>query len=124
MACCSQRIEANVNKKVANLIAIKRGILFGIDCGLYPHKIESNDSDVVNWINRVVYRDSDFGTILLDIDDLRAGEFSYNFDSISTQANRSALRLAKYALDAVEDSYWMKEYPICIGSFVEAEKTG
>ncbi|KAK2652056.1 hypothetical protein Ddye_011912 [Dipteronia dyeriana] len=68
IAYCSQRTEAFANKKVTNLIAIQRGLLYGIECGLNPEKIESDDSIVVNWIVHGVYRDSDFGTILTDID--------------------------------------------------------
>ncbi|KAK3222493.1 hypothetical protein Dsin_009518 [Dipteronia sinensis] len=124
MACCSQKVEANINKNIANLIAILRGFQFGIECGLNASKIESEDAIVVNWINQGVYRDSDFGTILSDIDAMRAVVSPISFCNIPSIVHRAALGLAKNALNINDDSFWMEDYPICISNIIEKDKPG
>ncbi|KAK3177455.1 hypothetical protein Dsin_033183 [Dipteronia sinensis] len=52
MACCSQRKVANYNNKLLILIAIQRGLQFGIECGLTSSKIESDNATVVDGLTK------------------------------------------------------------------------
>ncbi|KAK4841541.1 hypothetical protein QYF36_006108 [Acer negundo] len=61
------KLEANMSYKAANLIAIHKGLQFGIDCGLSPHVIELDDKKVIAWVNSGSHFDSTFGAILMDI---------------------------------------------------------
>ncbi|KAK2660927.1 hypothetical protein Ddye_007460 [Dipteronia dyeriana] len=124
IACCSRRIDAFVNKNIANLNAIHRGILFGIECGLTPGRIESDNHNVVSWIDQGKYRDSDFGTILADIDAMREVENCFSIEVIHDQANKAALRLAKEVLGVEIDNYWMEEFPYYIPCIVEEDMPG
>ncbi|KAK2663021.1 hypothetical protein Ddye_001595 [Dipteronia dyeriana] len=124
MACCSQKIVANLNNKSANLVAIQRSIQFCIDYGLSPCLIESDDDSGANWINHGMYRASKFRVILLDIDAMVAATSCISVSSITVKANNAALRLAKKALLIVDDNFWMEDYPACISSIIEAEMPG
>ncbi|KAK0580217.1 hypothetical protein LWI29_038159 [Acer saccharum] len=106
---------------IANVMAIQRGVQFGVDCGLNPNMIESDEATVVKWINLGLFRDSDFGTILSDIDVLRTTFSGMRFCHIPTQV---ALSLAKYVLCSTDDRFWMEDYPACIRSIIVAEKPG
>ncbi|KAK0580997.1 hypothetical protein LWI29_008684 [Acer saccharum] len=66
-AYCSQIMEANFNIKVAKLVSIQKCIQFGIDCGLSPCVVESNEASVVKWISDGERKNSEYGIILADI---------------------------------------------------------
>ncbi|KAK0601680.1 hypothetical protein LWI29_026409 [Acer saccharum] len=96
MACSSQRVCISNCSVIANVLAIQRGVQFGVDCCLNPKLIESDEAMVIKWINQGNFRDSDFGTILADIDVVRDAYGVMRFTYISAQANRAAQSLAKY----------------------------
>ncbi|KAK0591013.1 hypothetical protein LWI29_034474 [Acer saccharum] len=124
MACCSQKLKAYISVETANAMAIHRGVQFGIDCGLNPSLVDSDETLVVKWINQGNFRDSKFGTILSDIDDLRTANSGVSFSYITSQANRAALNLAKFALRIAEGTFWIEDYPACNRSIVEDDRLG
>ncbi|KAK3224787.1 hypothetical protein Dsin_004649 [Dipteronia sinensis] len=70
MASCSLRLPAGVDVWAANSLAILKSFQFGSECGLFPFIIESDAKRVVNWINNSSHWNSNYGTILGDIDRL------------------------------------------------------
>ncbi|KAK1569181.1 hypothetical protein Q3G72_033574 [Acer saccharum] len=102
MACSSEKLVVPKNNMAAYVMAIQRSVQFGVECGLNPCLIESDEALVVKWINLGSLRDSEFGSILLDIE--------YRHDK-------------NYSLCA-EDRFWMEDYPACIRRIIESEKPG
>ncbi|KAK3193763.1 hypothetical protein Dsin_025073 [Dipteronia sinensis] len=62
MASSAQFIEVRFSSKMSQLLAIKRSILFGMDCGLAPHMVEINESAVANWLSSGSDKDSEYGS--------------------------------------------------------------
>ncbi|KAK3189500.1 hypothetical protein Dsin_029061 [Dipteronia sinensis] len=67
MASCSVRTAAGVDSWAANALAIRNGIQFGSECGIFPFSIEFDAKGVVDGINKSTHQDSNYGSILLDI---------------------------------------------------------
>ncbi|KAI9185895.1 hypothetical protein LWI28_011684 [Acer negundo] len=82
MACSSQKVIVYNSSMFANVLAIQRGVQFGIDCGLNPKLIESDEATVIKWINLGNLRDSDVGNILSDIDVVRTANCGMRFSHI------------------------------------------
>ncbi|KAK0574278.1 hypothetical protein LWI29_020929 [Acer saccharum] len=122
LACYSQRVEANMSNKEANLIAILKGLHFGVDCGLSPQVIELDDKDVIDWINSGSHVDSAFGAILMDINMLMEDMDGLVFQYVSKLANKAAQGLSDIAFNISEDTFWMEEFPICICRVIDSEK--
>ena len=118
MACCSQKWEAKVNKRTANVMAIQRSLQFGIECGLLSTTLESEEEAVIKWINLGLHRDTDYGFILADIDNLKADIGGIRFSHIPPLANKAAMSLAENAMSIVEDRFWMEDYPDSIGRII------
>ncbi|KAK0588585.1 hypothetical protein LWI29_002911 [Acer saccharum] len=68
MACSSEKLVVPKNNMAAYVMAIQRSVQFGVECGLNPCLVESDEALVVKWINLGSLRDSEFGSILLDIE--------------------------------------------------------
>ncbi|KAK3210794.1 hypothetical protein Dsin_015500 [Dipteronia sinensis] len=122
MASSAQFIEARFSIKISQLLAIKRSILFGMDCGLAPNTVEINESVVVNWLSSGSHKDSEYGVILDEIDDLMHSGDRIVFCSIPKRANMPAIALAKEALKISEEAFWMEECPPFINDIVKADK--
>ncbi|KAK3220460.1 hypothetical protein Dsin_014430 [Dipteronia sinensis] len=122
MACCSQTVMANYPTKIATLVAIQKGLQFGTECGLIPDVVEVNEAEVVKWINNDLHRDSEVGSILLDIKKQIEGRKRMKFRQIAGSANKVAHVLANYSLNSMEDVFWMEEFPDCIGSLIQADR--
>ncbi|KAK3212540.1 hypothetical protein Dsin_017246 [Dipteronia sinensis] len=122
MASSAQFIEARFSIKMSQLLAIKRSILFGMDCGLAPNTVEINESVSVNWLSSGSHKDSEYGVILDEIDDLMHSGDRIVFCGIPKRANMPAIALAKEALKISEEAFWMEECPPFINDIVKADK--
>ena len=122
MASCAQMDMENLSLKSAKLAAIYRSIQFSSDCGLTPCSFETDDACVVNWILNGDHRDSEVGVILADIDSLSLSLGVLSFSYSDTSSNRVAQGLAAAAIDMMEDTYWMEDFPNCVKTRVEAYK--
>ncbi|KAK3193033.1 hypothetical protein Dsin_024343 [Dipteronia sinensis] len=70
MASCLVRTTNGVDFWAANALAIRDGIQFGYECGLFPFTIESDAKVVVDGINKSTHQNYNYGSILLDIANL------------------------------------------------------
>ncbi|KAK3222655.1 hypothetical protein Dsin_009680 [Dipteronia sinensis] len=125
LACyCSQSFGANYYTRASNLVAIQKGLQFGIDCGLFPGVIELDNEEVIKWITNGLYKVTEFGTILMDImklsDCLERPVFHY----VPKLANKAAQGLANYSLGIVSDASWLEEIPGCIDGHTETKRSG
>ncbi|KAK3192992.1 hypothetical protein Dsin_024302 [Dipteronia sinensis] len=124
LAYCSQIMEANFSIKVAKLVAIRKCLIFCVDCGLTPCVIESDEATVVKWINDEDIRNSDCGIILSDISTMISNLHGVTVRHVRKRFNKAAHAQAKNALGISEDAFWMEEYPDCISKEVEADMPG
>ncbi|KAK2661952.1 hypothetical protein Ddye_000526 [Dipteronia dyeriana] len=115
---------ANFPSTIANLVAIQKGLRFGIECGLTPDVIEVNEAEVVKWINNGLHYDSEVGLILMDIKTLTDSQKKMMFRQIATSANKSAFGLAKFSLNNLEDSFLDEEFPYCVSRCIQADMPG
>ncbi|KAK3221527.1 hypothetical protein Dsin_008552 [Dipteronia sinensis] len=108
-ACSSQVVSATFNAQIAEALAVFRAIHFFRDCGLFPCVLESDAEVVIKWIVEGSHLDSAGGVILSDISYLieEIGGLSIGF--APRQANRVAHVLAKQALCAFNDFFWMED---------------
>ncbi|KAK3229832.1 hypothetical protein Dsin_001713 [Dipteronia sinensis] len=121
LASCSLVSEGTLNVKVAKLMAILKCLQFGIDCGLTLGSIETDEANIVKWLQNDCYLDSDFGLIISEILDLRDKMGGVAFSCTRKVANNVANILALYALRNRNDSYWMEDYPLCLRKDLEAD---
>ncbi|KAK1578967.1 hypothetical protein Q3G72_034596 [Acer saccharum] len=124
LACCSQRMETNMSTKLANLLAIQKGIQFGVDCGFLLSVIKLDNAVVIDWINNGSHVDSKFGTILMEINKLTDGPQGLLFRYVTKPANKAAQGLSKNALGISADTFWLEEFPSCIDRVIGSEKPG
>ncbi|KAK0600445.1 hypothetical protein LWI29_015099 [Acer saccharum] len=117
LAAGSMCLEGTFNIKTAKLLAILRCIQFSFDCGLRLKKIESDEATVVKWIKEGLNLDSDYGTLLSEINCLIDKEKEAKVCAISKDANKVAKGLA-------EKAYWMEEFPECVREEVETDTSG
>ncbi|KAK3194636.1 hypothetical protein Dsin_025946 [Dipteronia sinensis] len=103
MASCSLRIAAGVDVWAANSLAILKSIQFDSECGMFPFIIEFDAKRVVNWNNNSSHMNSNYGTILGDIDELSSHWSGSNINWVPAVCNTVALGLAKEALRLDED---------------------
>ncbi|KAK3212260.1 hypothetical protein Dsin_016966 [Dipteronia sinensis] len=115
LASCSLVSEGTLNVKVAKLMATLKCLKFGIECGLTLGNIETDEANVVKWLQNDCYLDSDFGLIISEILDLRDKMGGVDFSFTRKVANNVANKLALHALRIHNDSYWMEDYPSALG---------
>ncbi|KAK3211144.1 hypothetical protein Dsin_015850 [Dipteronia sinensis] len=121
LASCSLVSEGTINVKVAKLMATLKCLQFGIDCGLTLGNIETDEANVVKWLQNDCYLDSDFGLIISEIMYLRDKIGGVAFSCNRQVANNVADKLALYTLRNRNDSYWMADYPLCLRKDLEAD---
>ncbi|KAK1592157.1 hypothetical protein Q3G72_020380 [Acer saccharum] len=124
LACCSQRLETNMSNKAAKLIAIQKGIQFGVDCGFPSCVAELDDAEVIDWIVSGSLLDSEFGAVLVELKNLADGPIGQLFRYVTKSANKAAHGLSRYAMGIMEDTYWLEEFPMCIGRVIDSDKPG
>ncbi|KAK1586457.1 hypothetical protein Q3G72_002787 [Acer saccharum] len=124
LGCCSQNLETIMSSKAAHLLAIQKGIQFGVHCGFLIFVLEVDDAEVIDWINSGSHLDSEFGAILQEITILTEGPDGQLFRYTTKTSNKAAQGLSNYALGITEDMYWLEEFPICIARVFESEKPG
>ncbi|KAK3189247.1 hypothetical protein Dsin_028808 [Dipteronia sinensis] len=100
-------------------MAIYRGFIFSRDCGLTLCILESDAETVVKRITDGCSMDANSVAILASIASLLDRSVVNN---IPKKANRATFGLAKNAMSINEDLYWLKDFPGCIRSLVEAKK--
>ncbi|KAK2651380.1 hypothetical protein Ddye_011236 [Dipteronia dyeriana] len=112
MASSAQTIEASFSLKMRQLLAIKKSILFGMDCGLAPILVETNESSVVvKWLCDGSHKEFENGVILDEIANMMHVGNGIVVNNVSIMANMPAAVLAKEALKISEDTFWMEECP-------------
>ncbi|KAK2661256.1 hypothetical protein Ddye_007789 [Dipteronia dyeriana] len=112
MASSAQTIEASFSLKMRQLVAIKKSILFGMDCGLASILVEANESSVVlKWLCDGSHKDSENGVILDEIANLMHAGNGIVVSNVSRKPNMPAAVLAKEAPMISEDTFWMEECP-------------
>ncbi|KAK3232377.1 hypothetical protein Dsin_004258 [Dipteronia sinensis] len=121
MASCAQAIDRIFNGKVAGIVAMFKGILFSLDCGLRPCVFESDCLSVVDCISSGNFCKANFGHILDNISDLEKNNYRMDFKAISKAANRVARRLARIGTDYEENKFWMESVPDNVRNLVEAD---
>ncbi|KAK1576193.1 hypothetical protein Q3G72_011756 [Acer saccharum] len=122
IGCCSQRLDFNMSVKAANLLAVQKGIRFGVDFGFLLCAIELDNVDVIDWINKGSHLDSEFGAVILELNKLTEGPQGLMFRFIPKSANMAALGLSSIAFDIYDDTFWLDEFPICIDRVIDSEK--
>ncbi|KAK2657224.1 hypothetical protein Ddye_010276 [Dipteronia dyeriana] len=101
---------------------ILNGILFSKDYGWNPCVVESDKLEAVDRVLNNTLRYASYSSIVSEIAALRAGSNGMNICAISSSANRFARHLAKYILDKWENTFWMEDFPSCVGVLVESDK--
>ncbi|KAK3198137.1 hypothetical protein Dsin_021552 [Dipteronia sinensis] len=122
-ACCSQSVGSNLNTRTSKLVAIQRGLQFGLDCGIFLSVFEMDDVQLINWVNSGHHFDSEYGAILMNILHLSVCFHGLLFCHVPASANKAARGLATYVLGGVGDTFWMEESPSCISDVLETEKS-
>ncbi|KAK1567384.1 hypothetical protein Q3G72_011503 [Acer saccharum] len=87
-------------------------------------KIESDEATVVKWIKEGLNLESEYGTVVSEINCLIDKETETTVCAISKEANKVANGLAEKALRIDENAYWMEEFPNCIRKEVETDMSG
>ncbi|KAK4852042.1 hypothetical protein QYF36_020580 [Acer negundo] len=123
MASCAQYIDGSFDGVVASIIAVYKGIMFSLDCGLRPCIFESDKTNVINRIVNKGHRLSNYGHILDEIEVLKRDNPSTKFRSTSKVANRVAQWLTKYGLESADNMFLMEDVLGGIRDLVEVEKT-
>ncbi|TXG51180.1 hypothetical protein EZV62_023704 [Acer yangbiense] len=121
MASCSVQLVAGIDAWAANALAILNSIQFGSECGLFPFIIESDTKRVVNGINNGSHLNSNYRSILIDIDRLL---FFWRVSSVNwapAGCNKVAHGLAMEARSIMEDIFWMEDFPRIVRREVESE---
>ncbi|KAK2652206.1 hypothetical protein Ddye_012062 [Dipteronia dyeriana] len=121
MASSAHSIIANFSFKVAQLLAIKKSIQFGLDCGLALCLLEISEFMVVNWLLDGNHKNSDSGMILEEIVDMINTGNRVAVISIFRSANMPAYVLAGEALKILEDVFWMEECPCYLDDLLKAD---
>ncbi|KAK1559789.1 hypothetical protein Q3G72_018268 [Acer saccharum] len=124
LACCSQRMETKMSNKAAKLLAIQKGIQFGMDCGFPSCVAELDDAEVIDWIVSGSLLDSEFGAVLEELKNLADGPIGQLFRYVTKSANKAAHGLSRFAMGIMEDTYWLEEFPMCIGRVIDSDKPG
>ncbi|KAK3198693.1 hypothetical protein Dsin_022108 [Dipteronia sinensis] len=123
LACCSQSFGPNINTTTSKLVALQRGLQFGVDYGLFPSVLEMDDVHLIDWVNSGNHFDSEFGAILRDILQLPVCFQGLLFCHVLASANKAAKGLANYVFGGADDTFWMEEYPNCISDVIGVEKS-
>ena len=121
MVSSSILLAACYDPKLAEMMAIYRGLIFSRDCSLHPCVLESDAAVVVKWINENSHRDSVGGNILVEISSLIISLQVLSVNHIPRLANNVAHGQAKYALTIDEDRYWMEDFPSCVRRAVQLD---
>ncbi|KAK0588980.1 hypothetical protein LWI29_008053 [Acer saccharum] len=121
MASCAQAIDGNFDGQIVGILALYKGILFNLDCGLKPCVFESDRCVTVEHILSGKFLGANYGNILDDIATLKKHNYGMDFLTITSAANRVAQRLARMGLDCVEDNFWMENFPASVRNLVEAD---
>ncbi|KAK1588003.1 hypothetical protein Q3G72_019081 [Acer saccharum] len=100
---------------------VARGIVFSKDCGLSPCVFESDKRGVVDCIQSGRFLDASYGNIISAIAELILADNSMKIRTIPRSANQVAQRLAINALDTLENSFWMEDWPNCIMGLLQAD---
>ncbi|KAK3195373.1 hypothetical protein Dsin_026683 [Dipteronia sinensis] len=123
-ASCSQILKANFSITVAKLVAVQKCLHFGMDCGLIPCMIESDEASVAKWINDGDNGNYECDTLISDISSTSSNLNGVTFGHIHKRFNKVAQTLAKNALGISEDAYWKEDYPGSISKKIEANMPG
>ncbi|KAL5767563.1 hypothetical protein ACOSQ2_014346 [Xanthoceras sorbifolium] len=111
-------LDGLFSPKVAEALAILRGVQLALDSSFNPFCIESDAASVVHLISS---RTNSFADIGLVVDDIilfldRLPDFS--IFAIRRSVNKVAHKLARFALGLVSYSIWLEDFPSCIASLV------
>ncbi|KAK2649997.1 hypothetical protein Ddye_017486 [Dipteronia dyeriana] len=107
MASTAQRLEVSISTKLAEAMAILRGIVFTVDSGLVPTVIESNALSVVSLINSGSPNLTELGLVCGDIAKHIQDGVITAVGFIPRKAKVVAHTLAKMALSIDQDRFWM-----------------
>ncbi|KAK3204140.1 hypothetical protein Dsin_018186 [Dipteronia sinensis] len=103
---------------VAEAMAILSGLEFVANTGLLPSILESDALGVVNMINADSVGSTDFSLVILDIKECIRGLRVHLVSFVSRNTNVVAHEIAKLAIVARKDLFWMETYPPSAERFV------
>ncbi|KAK2665101.1 hypothetical protein Ddye_003675 [Dipteronia dyeriana] len=121
MASCAQFMVGNFDSIVAGIVAMFKGVLFSLDCGLQQCIYESNKTLVVNRISDGELRFASYGHILDEINMLKKNNSGMSFRATIKAANRATHWLPKLGRDSSCNKFWMEDMPRGIRNLVKAD---
>ncbi|KAK4833559.1 hypothetical protein QYF36_007234 [Acer negundo] len=122
MASSAQYIDGSFNGVVAGIMAVYRGFMFSLDCGLRPCIFKFDKTNVINRIVNGGHMLASYGHILEEIEVLKRNNPGTRFNSTSRVVNSVAQWLAKYGLESADNVFWMEDIPSGIKDLVEAQR--
>ena len=117
----SKRVQGCLDVQTAECLAIRAGLIFAMESGLRVAEVESDALNVV----RAIQSSSNLSTdepVLEDIRFLLNAAGGGSCCHVSRNGNMVAHSLATVAFSLGEDCFWLEDFPLCISSFVQADK--
>ncbi|KAI9195822.1 hypothetical protein LWI28_018444 [Acer negundo] len=124
MGSSAQRVDANFSPKVAEALAILRGLIFAVDIGLLPVSVELDTLEVVSLINSGKDISAGIGLFVEEIRGLLLRNTGCSLGFASGKANSVAHSISKLALSVVKDCFCLESYPPCMEQFVQDDCPG
>ncbi|KAL5758814.1 hypothetical protein ACOSP7_021425 [Xanthoceras sorbifolium] len=108
MATGSMRVQGFFCPQMAKALALFHGLRFASEVGLFPLHVESDCLEVIKLLQDGLVLCSDLGLVISDIFSLIYYSSVLSFSFVPRLANRVADDLAKMALLAVFDLFWIE----------------
>jgi ribonuclease HI len=122
LASCSVRVSGFFDANMAEILAIRRGLVFSRECGLAPCVLESDAAVAVRWVTEGSHLESANGLILSEIASLVSSLSVISVSHVPRVANTVAYGLAKFALTNDDDLFWMEDFPPCVRREVQLDR--
>ena len=117
----TKQVQGIFEPLMAELIAIRTGLMFARDIGIMAHVIESDCIGAVQAI-QTGSTSGEMGVIIQDIRHMLLVGIGGTCHFAPRQCNMVAHALAKQGMSAVDNLSWVEDYPSALSAFVNADK--
>ena len=115
------KVDGSFEIDVAEAYAARHAMQIAIELGMNHLTLESDNSELVNHIQKGCTENSSFGMIVADIVQLSSLCSSFSCTHVKRGGNRVAHRLAQQSRSFVEPKVWIGNFPVEIGVDVLAD---
>ena len=117
----TKQVQGIFEPLMAELIAIRTGLMFARDIGIMSHVIESDCIGAVQAI-QTGSTSGELGVIIEDIRHMQLVGIGGTCHFAPRQCNVVAHALAKQGMSAVDNLSWVEDFPSALSAFVNADK--